>query len=136
MKLKAAENMLINSDNTCVFYNGKETLTSKERGVKPLLEFLSSGRDFKDFSVADKVVGKAAAYLYVLLGIKEIYADVISEQALNVLKEYNIRVQYGKCVPMIINRAGTGFCPMESAVLDTDDPNEALKRIKEKISAM
>jgi len=72
-----ARELLLAGHYTCVFCGNGEILTDDRRGVKPLLDLLE--KDLSDFSAADKVVGKAAALLYRLLGIAEIYASVISE---------------------------------------------------------
>ena len=130
--LEQAKEILEQNNDTCVFFDGKNTYTSKERGVKPLLQMLQNKTDVKDFSVADKVVGKAAAFLYVLLGVKELYAKVISQHALAVLQNHNIDVSYGELVEAIRNRTNTGFCPMETAVLQIEDASEALQAILEK----
>ena len=103
---------------------------SEERGVKPLLKCYYEKKMPSGFSAADKVVGKAAAFLYVLLGAKELYADVISRTALAVLQQYDITVTYGQLTDAIRNRTNTGFCPMETAVLAIDDPAEALLAIE------
>ena len=75
------------------------------------------------------MVGKAAAFLYCLLGIESLFANVISQPALNVLKDAGIPVEYSQLVPAIKNRSGDGFCPMESAVWNIADPHEALQAI-------
>lgn len=121
---------LNNGRYTCVLCKGDELYTSTERGVKPLLEWLESGINLKGFSAADKVVGKAAAFLYVLLGVKEVYAPVMSESALYTLARNGVQPHCDKSVNHIINRAGTGFCPMEEAVMDIMEPQNALKSIK------
>ena len=64
--------------------------SSTERGVKPLLDFIENGPNLRGFSAADKIVGKAAALLYVLLGVKEVYAPVMSETALYTLAHNGI----------------------------------------------
>ena len=91
------------------------------------MQWLKEGVDMQGAYVADKVVGKAAAYLYVLLGVRKVYAAVISRPALDVLERYNIGIVYDMLVPAIRNRTDTGFCPMETAVLDIDDANEAYR---------
>ena len=83
-----------------------------------------------------RIVGKAAAFLYVLLGIKILYANVISELALDVLKKYQIKVFYANTVPMIRNRTDTGYCPMEQATCDIDDPKEAFDAIKATLKSL
>ena len=67
--LKKAIDILNSGQYTCVLCKDNEIHISTERGVKPLLEWLESGIALKGFSAADKVVGKAAAFLYVLLGV-------------------------------------------------------------------
>lgn len=117
---------------TLVLSDGKTLLTDTKRGVKPLFDLLDKNTDLSGFSAADKVVGKAAAFLYVLLNIKEVYADVISTHALVVFEQHKIPVEYNTLTDKIKNRAGTGFCPMETAVLDENEPEKALKKIREK----
>lgn len=135
-KITYAYNLMLKKQYTCVMYNGEKVYTSSERGVKPLLDFIENEIDVKGYCVADKVVGKAAAFLYVLLGVKEIYADVISEPAAKVLEKYNISHYFNKKVELIKNRAKTGFCPMESAVININDANEAYAAIKNKLKQM
>ena len=116
---------------TLVLDDGNALLTSKARGVAPLLAFLEEGNDLSAFRAVDKVVGKAAAFLYILLGIRSVFAITVSEEALRLLRENRIFVAYDSCVPRIRNREGTGFCPMESAVLNETDPLRALEKIKQ-----
>lgn len=110
--------------------------TTALRGVKPLVSWLESGKDFSGFSAADKVVGKATAYLYQLLGVKNVYAQVMSRSALAVLEQGGIGASYQKLVPNIINRKGDGICPFEEAVLDIHNPEEAKKAIDKKMEEM
>lgn len=127
---------LLQEGCTCALYTKTQVFRSEKRGVAPLLQWLESGEDFSKFSAADKVVGKAAAFLYVLLGVERVYALVISEAAESVLNAYNIPVCFEEKVSAIKNRTGTGFCPMEQAVLRLSDPNEAYKAIIEKIEIL
>ena len=121
---------------TCVLQRGNEQESSTKRGVAPLLAWLSSGKNYHGFSAADKVVGKAAAYLYVLLGVKEVYAHVVSEAAESVLTAHQIPLFYEEKVPAIRNRTNTGFCPMEQAVWEIDDPLLAKQAIVQKLDQL
>ena len=85
---------------------------------------------------ADKVVGRAAAFLYVLLGVDEVYALVISESAEQVFQQFGIAYTYNEKVAAIRNRAGDGFCPMEQAVLHIEEPSKALSAIKRRLSEL
>ena len=134
--LEKAKQILSDGEYTCVLANEKITLSTKERGVKPLIKWLESSLDFHDFSAADKVIGKGAAFLYLLLGIKSIYAFVISTPALELLRERNVYVEYSQEVDNIINRQGTGICPFEEAVLPITDEKLAYQLIKEKMQSL
>ncbi|MBO5304102.1 MAG: DUF1893 domain-containing protein [Clostridia bacterium] len=134
--LEKAKRILSGGEYTCVLANEKITLSTKERGVKPLVKWLESSLDFHDFSAADKVIGKGAAFLYLLLGIKSIYAFVISTPALELLRERNVYVEYSQEVDNIINRQGTGICPFEEAVLPITDEKLAYQLIKEKMQSL
>ena len=129
-RLKA---LLAEENLTCVLSDGNRLIKSRERGVKPLIGFIESGKRFKGFTAADKVVGKAAALLYALMGVSSLYASVISEGALTVCKSFGISVEYGTLTQNIINRRGDGFCPMEQAVADISDPQTAFNAVKEKL---
>ena len=107
--------------------------SSTECGVKPLLDFIENGPDLTGFSAADKVVGKAAALLYVLLGVKEVYAPVMSETALYTLAHNGILPMCDRSVKSIRNRSGTGACPMEETVAEIDEPRQALVAIQNKL---
>ena len=82
--------------------------------------------------VPGAVVGAAAAYLYALLGVGQLYAAVMSERAAAILAEHGILFEADTLVPLIKNRTGDGFCPMESAVwhLPLRDTQGALAAIE------
>ena len=126
---------LLSSDGklTCVLYGGEICHTSTERGVKPLLTLLDGNVPVSGFSAADKVVGRGAAFLYVLLGVKAVYACVISKCALDVFTSYGIDASYDVLVDAIQNRTKDGFCPIESAVRDINSPDAALVAIRAKL---
>lgn len=134
--LTKAIEQLNSGSYTCALCEGDTTHTSTERGIKPLLDWLDININLKGFSAADKVVGKAAAFLYVLLGVKEVYAPVMSESAIYTLARNGVQPYCDKSVKHIINRAGTGFCPMEETVMDITEPKEAINRIKTRLITM
>ena len=128
--------LLDSQDYTCVVCLGDTVYTATERGVKPLLSWLTNGPDLKGFSAADRVVGRATAFLYVLLGVKEVYARVMSRPAAEVLTAHGIAVQTDSLVEGIINRRGNGPCPFEAAVMEIEDPQTALEAIRKKMAQM
>jgi hypothetical protein len=136
MNLTKAKQLLSAGEYTCVIVGDNATHTSTLRGVRPLVDWLDSKTDLRGCSAADKVVGRATAYLYVLLGVRELYAAVISRPALEVLTQFGISAEYGKCVDNIINRAGDGICPFELAVMNITTPDAAYTAIIEKMRSM
>ena len=98
-----------------------------------MVGFISEGVDLKGFSVADKIVGKAAAMLFVLAGIKNAYGEVMSIGGLEFLEQNGIGASYNVLTEKIINRSGTDICPMEKAVENISVPTEAFLSIKETI---
>jgi hypothetical protein len=133
--LEKAKSLLVTAGHTLVLCNEQIVITDKRRGIRPLLDLVEGKLDGCDFSAADKVVGKAAAFLYRLMGIRALYAQVVSEPAAQVLQEGGIVLEYGTLVPAIRNRTNTGFCPMESAVWNITDPQEALSVLRKALES-
>ena len=131
MDLENAKKILSDGSYTCVLCKGKDTVSSSFRGVKPLLDLLDSGKDFSGYSAADKVVGRATAFLYCLLGVTAVHAQVLSKPALQVLENAQIAITWDALVDGIRNRENTGPCPMEYATRNSQTPVEALAAIRQ-----
>ncbi|MBE6336324.1 MAG: DUF1893 domain-containing protein [Lentimicrobiaceae bacterium] len=123
---------LLSENFTIMVKKGDKVFSSVERGVKPLIHLIDNDLYFfNNSSVADKVIGKAAALLMVYGRIKEVHTIIISEPAIEVFNSYNIIFHYDKKVTNIINRNGDDICPMEKLCLNIDDPEIAYYAIKE-----
>ncbi len=131
-----AKEILDKENATCVFCRDESVIISHKRGVNPLIELIESGENYSRFSVADKVVGNGAAFLYVILNIREIFAKVISDAACDTFNKYGISYMYENRVKSIQNRTNTGICPMEQAVMNAKTPDEAFMFIKKKIEEL
>ena len=130
--LQKARELLESCNYTCVVCKDDTVYTATQRGVAPLLNWLDTEIDLAGFSAADRVVGRGAAFLYCLLGVKEVYARVMSYPAQEVLQAHGIAASADTYVPSIINRAGTGPCPFEAAVMEIQNADTALVAIREK----
>ena len=117
---------------SCVISNGSEIRTFTKRGVIDLYELLESNPKFLNgSSIADKVVGKAAATLMILGNVAHIYADIISEPAIALLKNSQIELKFGKVIPYIENRDKSGICPLETICCNANSQEEIYLLIKE-----
>ena len=100
---------------SCAIANGDIIRTFTQRGVADLYDLLTQEPDFlKGALIADKVVGKGAAALMILGGIKELHTDIISSKALELFQDSDIKVDFTEEVPFIWNRDHTGWCPVEA----------------------
>lgn len=129
-----AKRLLLENNAALVYCNEDEVNTSHIRGVLNLVMMVKENRSMKGFYCADKVVGKAAAFMYAILKPEELYAFVLSEKAEAVLKKYKVNCFFGEKVPAIINRKGDGFCPMETATEKSETPEQALEVLEEKLN--
>ena len=87
--------------------------------VKDIVSILKENKNaLKNASIADKVIGKVAASLLIVAGVKEIYANTISNFAIPVLEKNNVKYEYKNKAEYIINNEKTGMCPMENKFKD------------------
>ena len=122
---------------SCIIRNNGTTRTFHERGVKDLHRLLMQEPEIlSGASLADKVVGKGAAALMIAGEVAWVYADVISQAAMELFEQSRVEVQYGEIVPNIINRAGTDICPVEKLCQDCKTAAECLPLIDKFIKEM
>lgn len=118
------------------FVKGERSLVLDGRGVTPLLGVIAGGEDVSGASAADLIVGKAAAMLMTLLGVKSVYGEVMSAAGREYLTAHGITAEYGTLTDFIRNRDGSGQCPMELAVKDISDPSVGLDAIKARLEQL
>ena len=134
--IRSACGILAQGNYTCVLCSGDTVYKSTRRGVAPLLQLLDEGINVRGFSAADRVVGKATAFLYCLLGVRRVHALVMSKPAMQVLQQYGILATYDALVEGIMNRQKDGPCPMEAATLHAEDPQAALAAVRDALARL
>ena len=103
-----------------------------QRGVKDLLTLVTTAPEvLHNAIIADKAVGKAAAACMVQGGAKQVWADVMSEPAMTLLRAYGVEAECSTLVDHIINRTGTDWCPMERLSREIDDPATIIQKIQD-----
>ena len=134
--LEKARALLAEGDITVAVCGGEDVRTDTRRGVAPLLGWLDEGADLTGYAAADKVVGKAAAFLYLRLGVTTVYGGVMSRPAYDLLTAHGVAATYGALVPAIRNRAGDGDCPMETVTRPLTDPVEAERAVRQRLAEL
>lgn len=124
----------MNDSFTCRIVRGDQVVFESEKsGISPLIAVIDGGVDARGCTAYDKIVGKAAALLYVLMGVEAVHAGVLGAAAKSVLENSGIAVTCDTLTERIINRKGDGLCPMELTVQNIDEPKDAFDAIKQKL---
>ncbi len=127
----AAELLEKESLALAIVKDGRVIYKSSGRGIKPLYKAYEEHKiELEGSSVADRVTGKAAAMLCTHAGIKQLKTKLISDNAINVLKETKIIYEFDIRTPFIKNREKTGMCPVETLSLKSNSIDELLKDIE------
>lgn len=110
-----------NASLVVLYANGecKEYYQNRINDIRAILQ--NDKIALKDAIIADKVIGKVAASILIVAGVKEIYADVMSKYAIPVLEENNVKYEYRNLVNYVQNNDKTGMCPMENKYKDEPD---------------
>ena len=116
-------NLLHTGGYSCVIANEEKIRTFTQRGVADLYDLLTREPEFlKGALIADKVVGKGAAALMILGGIKELYTDLFQTS--------DVKVDFVQEVPFIWNRDHTGWCPVETMCSEEESAEAILQLIR------
>ena len=102
--------------------NAGLTTEYNQRGVNDLLQLVNNEPErLRGAVVADKMIGKAAAALMVVGGVKRVYTNLICTPAREMLQKAGIRVIAEQEVDMIMNRDRTDQCPIDKKLNGIDD---------------
>ena len=113
--------------------NAGLTTEYTRHGVNDLLQLLENEpQRLQGAVVADKMIGKAAAAIMVVGGVKRVYTNLISTQAREMLEKAGVQVSAIEEAEMILNRDQTGQCPMDKSLNDIDNPAECVAILKNK----
>lgn len=128
--LQEAINELNLGQYTCVItQDNKVIFTSEKRGVAPLVDFIKKADLTKEYGLADKVIGKAAALLCIKANINNVYTRTISSAAKDIFDKSLILYYFDTEVDVIKNRTNTGLCPMEQLSEGVTSPDEMYKKV-------
>ena len=124
------------SGHSICLCKGGAFFTDDGRGISPIMKFIAEGCELSGYSVADMIVGKAAAMLFVKAGIAAVYGEVMSAAGRDYLKQHNITCSWGALTEKIINLKGDDICPMEKTVAELADADEGYLALKAKVALL
>ncbi len=132
----SAKNLIARGKASCVVIkDGRIVSIECDRGIAPIIAMYEAGL-LEGAVVFDKVIGKAAAQIMTLGGVKRCYGVTMSKSAVEYLQEKSIFVEYETLADYIVNRSGDGVCPMEDAVENIEDPKEALAAVRRRLEEL
>ncbi|HHY47442.1 MAG TPA: homoserine kinase [Firmicutes bacterium] len=133
--LAMARDLLESRDCGLIFVKGGRVLfESHGTGVKPLLESVLQLRDeLRGAACADKIIGRASSLLLRYAGVDSAFARVAGSQALQDLVSAGILADCDTTVNTILNRDRTGPCPFEELTRSVDDPESAVRLLRERL---
>ena len=121
---------------SCVIYN-KTIRTFSQKGVIDLYSLFKKEPFFLEGAiVADKVIGKAVAILLISSRVKSVYADVISCNALTLLREAGVETDFGQEVPFIQDKSKTDWCPLEKICHEEKSVEKTLELVEKFVNSM
>lgn len=103
--------------------------TYSKPGVRDLEHLLDHDPEMLDgATIADKVIGKAAAAMVVVGGVKVLYAEVMSKRAIPFLEEAGIAYSYGTLVDTIKEEGDR--CQLEKITAPATTPEETVALLR------
>lgn len=110
---------------------GEVIFETSSHGIGGLLRAIEElDKEMKGSSVADRIVGKAAALLCIHAGVFAVFAITASEEGIQALKDNNVFCQFENRVPHILDSERSDICPFEKLVINISNPKEAYEKIK------
>ncbi|QQK07472.1 DUF1893 domain-containing protein [Miniphocaeibacter halophilus] len=128
----AKEKMIIDNRSLVVVKNGQIVFESSKKGIVPMYDLYNEGLTGKIY-ISDRFIGGGAAkfILNFEASTVEVFTNIISKGALNLLESKGIKVEYKKIVDKILNRTGDDFCPVEKISMENDDFNVFYNKLRD-----
>ncbi len=130
--IETAKSILSDKGATlAIVKEGRVLFESDSSGIRGLLQAIEKlGKEMAGSSVADKVVGRAAALLLAHSSVREVYASVLSREGLKVLEENHIKIEHENLVQIILDQTGKKICPFEKFSSEIKSLDAAYEQLK------
>jgi hypothetical protein len=123
--------MSSSSPSLTLYIDDQPVFQSDGKWLYPLFELedyqVTNLLDLSHARIHDKVIGKAAAFLIVRLGIGHVHADLVSELGIQVLDRWRIPCSFGQKVEKI-------DCQTEAILFNVDDIDRAYQILCKRVN--
>lgn len=127
----AKQTLKHNKLSLVIVKNGAVIFETRMHGVAGFLQAIEKlGSLLHGASVADKIVGRAAAMLCLHSRVESVFALVMSEKAKALLESKGVHYEAKTLVSRVMGKDGRTDCPFERLVSEIDDPKEAYAKLK------
>jgi len=117
--------------NLVIVKKGRVLFGSRERGIVPFFQAVQSiGKGLHNAAAADRIVGLAVAMLCLHARITSVYAGIVSQGALDMLKKNGVAVDSKNTVTHVSNCDGTDLCPFEKLAESCRKPSQLLAALE------
>lgn len=118
-----------------VFKAGRVAFESDEAGLKPLAHlFFTQPELLRGASVYDKVVGEAAARIFISAKVAKVHAGTAGRRALERLHHAGILAKAERRVEVILNAKHSAICPMEQLSGENRDDKNFIEALRKRFS--
>lgn len=127
--------MLNNLDKhtLAIYKNGKITYYN-QRNLKPVFLALKDfNNDFSNCFIADRRISKASAMLFAYGGAKNIVTPIMTKSAKEFFDKFQINAKSYEIADSVLDKNSKIKCPLEKAVLHTDNPSVGYEILKKKV---
>ena len=120
-----------NDLNLVLTKEGKVIFETRKPGIGGFLQAIDElNQNLVASSVADRIVGVAAAMLFAYSQVASVFALTISNGGVNVLESNSIKYHFEKKVANILNHNRTEVCPFERVAIASKNSSEAYIKLK------
>lgn len=125
---------LLNENNLSLVVSNDDSISTYSRSrVDDLMDLNTNEPErLKGAVVADKRIGNAAAVLLAYGGVREVHTNYITHHGREILEKAGVRYFAADEAEMILNRDGSGQCPMDASLNDVLDPAEGYAVLRQK----
>ncbi len=136
--LEMAKQMLCTKELTlAIVKNGQVLFQTSSHRISGFIHAIDSlGTQLNNASIADRVAGKALGLLCVYVGVREVYAEVMSKKAQELFQKYHIAYEYEQLVDNVLDLNKSDVCPFEKAAADILYPKDAYSTFKALLERM